>query len=171
MLISCGCVRPYVLRIFVSAVCPDIIILNFLTDFSHPVFAVPVGGYLFECYLYSNSSYAVNRLWYKYLSIAQDNPEGKLQLCQNEELLDQSSGHFMGYLLFALGNIGSNGRGQLFYHTLACNFYGLSRDGIHYLSRYGFAANIRSFDVLRQEAYNRSVEMTRSISLYVIYVI
>jgi hypothetical protein len=37
----------------------------------------------------------------------------------------------MGYLIFTLGSIGTNGRGQLFYHTLGCNFYGLSRDGIY----------------------------------------
>ena len=93
--------------------------------------------------------------------MASNNVDGMLLPWQNEDLLDQSAGKFMGYLIFTLGSIGTNGRGQLFYHTLGCNFYGLPRDGIHYLSRYGFASNIRDYDDRRNQAYHRSKEMSR----------
>ena len=93
--------------------------------------------------------------------MAPGNDDGMLLRWQNEDLLDQCAGKFMGYLIFTLGCIGVKGRGQLFYHTLGCNFYGLSRDGIHYLSRYGFASNIRDYDEKRDAAYHRSKEISR----------
>ena len=90
---------------------------------------VPEGGYIFECYLYGHSPYQINKNFLGYLRQANEEFRPSILPWQNEELLEQSHNHFMGYILYSLSAVGSNGNKQYFYHTLCCNFHGLSRQG------------------------------------------
>jgi len=123
---------------------------------------VPVGGYIFESYLYTHSAYDVNQRFKQYVVAAQFAGRTNILEWQNEELLETCHNHFLGFLLYSLSSIGSNGNQQFFYHTLCCNFHGLSRKGQEYLSRLGFASKLRSFDETRSVCISKSREIVRS---------
>ena len=122
---------------------------------------VPEGGYIFECYLYGHSPYQINKNFLGYLRQANEEFRPSILPWQNEELLEQSHNHFMGYILYSLSAVGSNGNKQYFYHTLCCNFHGLSRQGQIYLSRLGLANKLRSFDAIRQTCIDKSIRLSK----------
>lgn len=74
-----------------------------------------------------------------------------------------SGASFAGWLLLHLGNVGSNGRDQLFYLTLVAHYHGLSRNGIDLLSRFGYATNLKRFDDNRKICLLQSRTRTRSM--------
>jgi hypothetical protein len=57
--------------------------------------------------------------------------------------------------------LGSNGRKQMFYMTFVNHYFGLSRRGIKYLSRYGYATNLTRFDDMRRGCLLSSQHKTR----------
>ena len=58
-------------------------------------------------------------------------------------------------------NVGSNGRRQMFYITFLLHYFGLSREGINILSKYGYSVTLDMFDYLRRSYRAGSTEMTR----------
>ena len=137
------------------------VVLELLTIFVSLFYVVLTGGYIFECYLTMNSSYSTNKLWNTYQKQADNTVDGKLLQWQNEELLNMATSSFVGHLIQTLGSLGTNGRRQLFYHTLACNYFGLSREGIFFLSQYGYTCSLDHFDDLRKVCCHESTERSR----------
>ena len=96
-------------------------------------------------------------------------------LSEGDELDDQSQldflascqTYFVGWLLLHMLTVGSNGRRQMFYITFILHYFGLSRDGINVLSKYGFGVTLDMFDTLRQSYRAGSEAMTRYTSFIV----
>ena len=109
--------------------------------------------------MFSSSGYAVNRKWCTVMSSLDegDTMEEHKQI----EFLDSCQTQFCGWLLLHMMTIGSNGRRQMFYITFILQYFGLSRDGINVLSKYGFGVTLDMFDLLRQSYRAGSETMTR----------
>ena len=109
---------------------------------------VPLGGFLFEYFMWTSSGYAVFRKFQS--SVAVEGHEQSLSLQEQQEFMQGAGSKFAGWLLLHLGNIGSNGRDQLFYLTLVAHYHGLSRNGIDLMSRFGYTTNLNRFDNKRK---------------------
>ena len=121
---------------------------------------VPLGGFLFEYFLWTSSGYAMFRSFQAAVSFAEY--ENALPAREQQELMKEAGPKFAGWLLLHIGNIGSNGREQLFYLTLVAHNHGLSRNGVDLLSRYGYTTNLKRFDDMRKVCLARSRTSTRS---------
>ena len=122
--------------------------------------AVPLGGYLFEYYLWTCSGYTVFRQFQSSLNRSQD---GSLPQDVQISLLQKLSSKFAGWLLLHVASLGNNGRKQMFYMTFVNHYFGLSREGIKTLSRYGFATNLTRFDDMRKGSLLKSQHNTRCV--------
>ena len=118
-----------------------------LTD----VCVVPKLGRLFEVYMEVCSSYSQHRKWTTIVNDVYSDNDTVVPEDKQHELMDGNSNTFIGWLMFHIANIGTHGRRQLFYHTFVAHYFGLSRDGIDTLSRYGYLLPIRSFDQNRDD--------------------
>lgn len=122
------------------------------------VSVVPIGGFLFEYFLLTCSGYSV----YRELQACIKDCEGaQLPVDKQEKWLTALSGKFTGWLLFHVASVGSNGRNQMFYMTFVNQYFGLSRQGISCLSRYGYATPLTRFDEMRQRCRSHSERDTR----------
>jgi len=65
---------------------------------------------------------------------------------------------FVGWLLFHINSVGTNGQQQMFYVTLTNTYYGLSRDGIDLLYRYGYGVSLDVYDNLRTVCRQKSLQ-------------
>ena len=120
---------------------------------------VPLGGFLFEYFMWTASGYAIFRL---FQSAAGNNGDDQaIPDHQQHDFMKAAGASFAGWLLWHLGNIGSNGRDQLFYMTLVANYHGLSRNGIDLLARFGYATNLKRFDDKRKMCLLQSRTTTR----------
>ena len=119
---------------------------------------VPIGGYLFEYFLWTRSGYALFRVFGKSVRAS---PGAAIPLDLQQQLMTSLSGKFIGWLLFHVACLGSNGRKQMFYMTFVNHYFGLSRRGIKYLSRYGYATNLTRFDDMRRGCLLSSQHKTR----------
>ena len=122
--------------------------------------AVPLGGYLFEYFLWTCSGYTVFRQFQSGLARSQG---GSLPENVQVSLLQKLSSKFAGWLLFHVASLGNNGRKQMFYMTFVNHYFGLSREGIKTLSRYGYATNLTRFDDMRQGSLLKSQHNTRCV--------
>ena len=122
------------------------------------LFTVPIGGYLFEYFLWTCSGYSLFRV---FSQTVRASPGAAIPLELQQQLMASLSGKFIGWLLFHVACLGSNGRKQMFYMTFVNHYFGLSRRGIKYLSRYGYATNLTRFDDMRRGCLLRSQHKTR----------
>jgi hypothetical protein len=97
-------------------------------------------------YLELASTWKGNGLWLNY-STRNDGFGNVRQLSEDEMqlIMECEQNKFHGFCLVMTSFV-SNNRNQLFYHTLALKFHGLSRMGNHILSQIGFSMKPSSFD-------------------------
>jgi hypothetical protein len=110
-------------------------------------YTVPLGGFLFEYYMLTTSGYVSHRNYVKLLNEVEDGQP--FSVPDQEEFIKANSANFVGWLLFQIGQIGTNGRRQLFYVTFLSHYYGLSRNGMVCLARLGYAIGTTIFDDMR----------------------
>ena len=134
------------------------LLLKYVTRNAYMFVAVPLGGYLFEYFLWTCSGYTVFRQFQSWLARSEG---GSLPEDVQVSLLHKLSSKFVGWLLFHVASLGNNGRKQMFYMTFVNHYFGLSREGIKTLSRYGYATNLTRFDDMRQSCLLRSQHNTR----------
>lgn len=119
---------------------------------------VPIGGFLFEYFLLTCSGYAIYR---EFQTCLQESRGAVLPRVKQEKWMKALSGKFVGWLLFHVACVGSNGRRQMFYMTFVNQYFGLSRHGISCLSRYGYATALTKFDEMRARCRHQSEQETR----------
>ena len=129
-------------------------------DFCLCDMTVPLGGFLFEYFMWTASGYAMYRLFQT--TAANIGDDEAMSDRQQHEFMQAAGTRFAGWLLWHFGNMGSNGRDQLFYLTLVSNYHGLSRNGIDILSRFGYATNLKRFDDRRKTCLLQSRTSSRS---------
>jgi hypothetical protein len=61
-------------------------------------------------------------------------------------MVERDGGCFHGYVLMAVGNVGNNGKRQLYYPTFSARFHGLSRQGVQLMSHFGGLMSITTYD-------------------------
>ena len=126
-------------------------------------FVVPQCGKLFEWYMDSASSYQNFREWRKLVKQSVSQLPPVISDVDQDTLITNNSNGFVGWLLFHLSSISTACRRQMFFHTFVLQYYGLSRNGIDLLSRYGYCQSIRSFDNSKEEALLDNNEITRLV--------
>ena len=95
------------------------------------------------------SGYTANRKWLHETSLVENG--NALDDDRQNYYWNTEKSMFMGWLLFHINSIGSNGCRQLFYLTFVASYYGLSRNGVHTLSEYGYGVSTDMFDKFRKE--------------------
>ena len=121
---------------------------------------VQTGGYLFEYFMWTSPGYSNYRRWTKFYN---EMDERGLDIDIQYKIIKENMNDFVGWLLFHIGRIGSNGISQLFYITLTCSYFGLSRDGIDAMYRYGYGVSLSTFDDLRRDCKELSITESRYI--------
>ena len=125
---------------------------------------VPKGGFLLEYYLVSCSSWSVNKQFGRY---AAANVRSAIIF---EDILEQCITHFIGWVLFHVASIGTNGRRQMFYITFMNRFYGLSRDGIDINHNFGYGVSLSMYDTMKaRHEYESTCNIQRKSLLSAIY--
>ena len=107
---------------------------------------VPELGWLFEYFMWTCSGYSAHRRWKQIINLEQTIADGYVATDLQNELRLSCGSLFVGWLLLHIGNIGTHGRRQLFYITFINHYFGLSRDGIDVLSKYGYGVTLDMFD-------------------------
>jgi hypothetical protein len=79
------------------------------------------------------------------------------------DIIQKSSSHFSGWLLFHINSIGTLGRKQMFYITFVNHYFGLSRDGIELNSSIGYGVTIGMYDRERKRHEELSKEATVAV--------
>ena len=124
------------------------------------------GGYLFEYFLLTCSGYSDNRR-FRRVAHARRHFDDKYIGHDEEAYFIQATGSkFAGWLLLHIANLGTNGREQMFYMTMAMHYHGLSRQGIEMLAKYGFSTNLTRFDDMRRICLLKSRTETRYVVIY-----
>ena len=120
---------------------------------------VPRLGYLFEFYMSFASTYSGNRKWLSMCHrLQEDEP---LPDSTQEELKKDYGTRYIGWLLWHVMNTGNKGKMQMFYITFCAHFFGLSRQGIELLSKYGYGVTMDMFDDIRKAYIDRSAATNR----------
>jgi hypothetical protein len=125
-------------------VCPHVSVLTVILTFS---FSVPRGGLAFERFLQlMGSERSVKVL----NAQKQANQELAVPLTITESdfdtMVERDGGCFHGHVLMAVGNVGNNGKRQLYYPTFSARFHGLSRQGVQLMSHFGGLMSITTYD-------------------------
>ena len=124
-------------------------------------------GFLFEYYMYIASGYSSNREWLQIMQELED--DQTMSVNDQQKFFESNKNKFVGWVLNHINLIGSNGRDQLSYLTFVLHYYGLSREGINILSKYGFGVTCAMFDKFREHHAARGVHTLRYIlALYLI---
>ena len=110
---------------------------------------MPLCGFTFEYFMRTASGYAANKKWLREVARVQDG--NAFDDSTQQHFWDTEKSMFMGWLLFHVNSIGSNGCRQLFYITFVSSYYGLSRNGVHTLSEYGYGISTDLFDKYRKQ--------------------
>jgi hypothetical protein len=120
--------------------------------------------------------YAQNRQWNKIVSEAQQGDGFPIHQDLQHTMKCRNANGFVGWCLYHVSAIGTASRRQMFYHTFVATYFGLSREGIDMLSRYGFTQALRTFDDTRDDIRITNITKTRygshcyySIIMYVRY--
>ena len=116
---------------------------------------VPSGGKLFEYFMVTTAGYS------DYRTVCGLDEDTESNAEQRQALVYRNVNTFIGWLIFHITSIGSNGRRQQFYHSFLAQYYGLSRNGIESLHRYGYICALTAFDNMRQEVLQEAIESTR----------
>jgi hypothetical protein len=79
---------------------------------------------------------------------ANESLEEKLRVTEMEfdQMSDRDGGIFHGFVLIGVGNVGNNGKRQLYYPTFSARFHGLSRQGVQLMSHFGGMMSISTYD-------------------------
>ena len=115
---------------------------------------VTSGGKLFEYFMMTCSGYSENR---KFLSIM-ENPDTNQHECM--EIVQKNVSNFVGWLIFHICSVGTNGRRQQFYHTFVSHYFGLSRMGIDGMHSLGYSSSLTMFDSMRKIVLQESIDST-----------
>jgi hypothetical protein len=112
-------------------------------------------------YLDLASTWKGNSLWMHYLT-RKDAYDKIHELSEEEmvELLQNERNRFHGFCLLMTSNV-TNNRGQLFYHSLALKFHGLSRMGNDMLAQIGFSMKPSSFDTAQKGMLDKAKTQIR----------
>jgi hypothetical protein len=62
------------------------------------------------------------------------------------QMVERDGGCFHGFVLMGVGNVGNNGKRQLYYPTFSARFHGLSRQGVQLMSHFGGMMSISTYD-------------------------
>lgn len=116
-------------------------------------------GMLFEYYMYFASGFAENRKWLAACGLLAAG--APLSQSQEEDFKNANAESFVGWILFHVTSIGSNGRRQMFYITFMAQYFGLSREGIDILSKYGYGVTLDMYDSIRRHLSEQSEVVTR----------
>jgi hypothetical protein len=149
----CKCVRkPRLLKrvLFFLSLVPNI--LHVTQCYTHTmtcVYAVPRGGFLFEYFLWTCSGYSAHRRWSRIMKTIENG--GAISTVDENAVVTDNLNGFVGWLLFHVSSIGTNGRRQLFYITFLLQYHGLSRNGIDTLSRFGYGLNNTMMDEMTSD--------------------
>ena len=128
-------------------------IIEFLVNISkYLLYIVPLGGYLFEYFMFTASSYSQHRIWTRKCNTM--NEHQAIEIGIQHKFIKDNCNSFVGWLLFHIGNIGSNGGRQLFYLSFTCAYFGLSRDGLEALNQYGYGCPLSSYDEYKVQCKN-----------------
>ena len=120
---------------------------------------MPSLGYLFEFYMSFAASWSGNKNW---LSLCHNLPEGMAMSDDiQQQLKSQHGTRFIGWLLLHVMNTGNKGKMQMFYITFCAHFFGLSRQGIELMSKYGYGVTMDMFDDIRKMYVDRSAVVNR----------
>ena len=141
--------------------CASIIKHYFDKMFVYGVHTVPICGTLFEWYMEVCASYSQNRKWSRILTENATGDGFPLSDETQRQLMEQNGNGFVGWCLYHVSAIGTRCRRQMFYHTFVATYFGLSREGVDMLSRYGFAQALRTFDDTRNDIRLSNEEKTR----------
>ena len=130
---------------------------------------VPTLGYLFEFYLSFASSWTANKQWVSICHNLQGNDTVPTAI--QDQLKADHGTRFIGWVLLHVMNIGNKGKMQMFYITFCAHFFGLSRQGIDLMSKYGYGVTMDMFDDIRKNYVARSVATSRYIDAceYMLY--
>ena len=122
---------------------------------------VPLGGFLFEYYMWTASGSTHNRRW---LSLNSKIPDDTaLDNFDQRHTIEQSINGFVGWLLLHIASIGTNGRRQLFYITFLSRYYGLSRSGVDTMHRMGYGLSMTMMDDMTEKYHLQSLQSTRYV--------
>lgn len=102
---------------------------------------VPVGGSIFEAYLWMFSGHINHRLW-KCALMKVTVEEPAISMDTNELLVEREQTKFCGYLLYHMGMVTKKTSNQGFYLNFAAKYYGLSRRGNLILHKYGYLVSV-----------------------------
>ena len=122
---------------------------------------VPDCGKLFEWYMDVCAPYAQNRIWNNVVSAAEQGNGFPLDQDVQHAIKSHNANGFVGWCLYHVSAIGTASRRQMFYHTFVATYFGLSREGIDMLSRYGFTQALRTFDDTRDDMRITNFTKTR----------
>ena len=124
------------------------------------------GGYLFEYFLLTCSGFSDNRRFRQLAHASRDSDDKHIGHDEEAYFIKATGSKFAGWLLLHIANIGTNGREQMFYMTMAMHYHGLSRQGIDILGKYGFSTNLTRFDDMRRICLQKSRTETRYAIIY-----
>ena len=127
------------------------LLLCYTVLYSNTVYVVPRCGKLFEWYMEVCAPYTQHRRWIKELTAAEGEEGFPIRTDIENDIKTCNANGFVGWCLYHLSAIGSRCRRQMFYHTFVSTYFGLSRDGVDMLSRYGFTQALRTFDDTRDD--------------------
>ena len=135
--------------------CDDVVCIHLCVT----CMSVPKLGFLFEFYMSCASSWSANKKWISLCNRLQDDEPMSANI---QDQLEKDYGtKFIGWLLWHVLNIGNKGKMQMFYISFCAHFFGLSRQGIELMAKYGYGVTIDMFDDTRNLYLARSVETTR----------
>ena len=110
------------------------------------------------------SSWTANKQWVSICHNLQDHDTVPTDI--QDQLKADHGTRFIGWVLLHVMNIGNKGKMQMFYITFCAHFFGLSRQGIDLMSKYGYGVTMDMFDDIRKKYIARSVATSRYIDTY-----
>ena len=105
--------------------------------------------------------YAQHRRWIREVLAAEGGDGFPIRADTENDMMLCNANGFVGWCLYHVSAIGARCRRQMFYHTFVATYFGLSREGVDMLSRYGFAQALRTFDDTRDDIRLSSENKTR----------
>jgi hypothetical protein len=108
---------------------------------------VPGGGEAFERFLQIMGSETSLKLINARKRSNEDNGVA-LTVTETEfgNMIERDGGCFHGFVLMGVGNVGNNGKRQLYFPTFSARFHGLSRQGVQLMSHFGGLMSISTYD-------------------------
>ena len=108
---------------------------------------VPRGSLLFEHFIDIMGSWSTQERMKAHRKAMSDDPAVEtMSDVVFAKIWSSERGAFVGFVLQAVGNIGTVGHNQLFYNTFCARFHGLSRQGVAILASHGYMLPITTYD-------------------------